>query len=189
VQVLANIFYEPSTRTSSSFATAIQRLGGGLIFIGEDVSSIKKGEDLADTIRTAAVYADILVLRHTKEGAAAQAAAVTECPLINAGDGIGEHPTQALLDVYTMAAERSKKALSTSLGSSGDLSNLEGITVTMVGDLKNGRTVHSLSRLLANFKVTINYVAPGASFLCLVLHSHTRTHGPPVQRLCQCPHI
>lgn len=144
--ILASLFYEPSTRTSSSFLAAIQRLGGTAIPINEvRYSSVAKGESLPDTIRTLEAYADVIVLRHPEVGAAALAAQYAGKPIINAGDGIGEHPTQALLDLFTILQERER---------------IEGLTVTMCGDLKYGRTVHSLAKLLALFDVQINYVSP-----------------------------
>ena len=145
---LANLFYEPSTRTSSSFEAAMHRLGGNVIQINNvEFSSVAKGETLADTVRTLEQYADLIVLRHKQIGAAAIAANAAHVPVINAGDGIGEHPTQALLDLFTIK-ER--------------LGRLQGLAVTMVGDLKHGRTVHSLSKLLAQYGGRLNYVSPDA---------------------------
>jgi len=147
-KILANLFYEPSTRTSSSFTAAMERLGGSVIPINEvKYSSVTKGESLTDTVRTLECYADVLVLRHPETGSAAIAAKAARKPVINAGDGIGEHPTQALLDTFTIFEE---------LGAG----QIDGMTVTMLGDLKYGRTVHSLARLLSLFKVKINYVSP-----------------------------
>ena len=147
-KILANLFYEPSTRTSSSFTAAMERLGGSVIAINEvKYSSVTKGETLADTVRTLECYADVLVLRHPETGSAAIAAKAARKPVINAGDGIGEHPTQALLDTFTIFEE---------LGGG----QIDGMTVTMLGDLKYGRTVHSLARLLSLYKVKLNYVAP-----------------------------
>jgi aspartate carbamoyltransferase len=147
-KILANLFYEPSTRTSSSFTAAMERLGGSVIPINEvKYSSVTKGESLSDTIRTLECYADVIVLRHPETGSAAIAAKAARKPVINAGDGTGEHPTQALLDTFTIFEE---------LGA-GQIDNM---TVTMLGDLKYGRTVHSLARLLSLFKVKINYVSP-----------------------------
>ncbi|TMW66335.1 hypothetical protein Poli38472_004100 [Pythium oligandrum] len=146
-KLLANIFYEPSTRTSCSFQAAMLRLGGVVVPVNESSSSVKKGETLSDTIKCMECYSDVIVLRHPVKGSAAIAAGATKKPVLNAGDGVGEHPTQALLDLYTIYNE---------LGTS----DLQGKVVTMVGDLKNGRTVHSLSKLLALFGVSINYVAP-----------------------------
>ncbi len=145
-KILANLFYEPSTRTSSSFTAAMERLGGSVIPISEvKYSSVSKGESLPDTVRTLECYADVIVLRHPEVGSAALAAKYAKKPIINAGDGTGEHPTQALLDAFTIREE---------------LGRLEGLTVTMLGDLKYGRTVHSLSRLLAMFNAKLNYVSP-----------------------------
>jgi aspartate carbamoyltransferase len=145
-KILANLFYEPSTRTSSSFTSAMERLGGSLIPINEvHYSSVAKGESLPDTIRTLECYADVIVLRHPEVGASALAAKYASKPVINAGDGIGEHPTQALLDLFTIYEE---------------LGQVDNLSVTLLGDLKYGRTVHSLARLLSLYQVTINYVSP-----------------------------
>lgn len=145
-KILASLFYEPSTRTSSSFTSAMERLGGSVIPISEvKYSSVTKGESLPDTVRTLESYADVIVLRHPEVGSAALAAKYARKPIINAGDGVGEHPTQALLDLFTIQEE---------------LKHLDGLTVTMVGDMKNGRTVHSLSRLLSLYNVKLNYVSP-----------------------------
>jgi aspartate carbamoyltransferase catalytic subunit len=147
-KILANLFYEPSTRTSSSFTAAMERLGGSVIPINEvKYSSVSKGESLPDTIRTLECYADVIVLRHPETGSAAIAAKAAHKPVINAGDGIGEHPTQALLDTFTIFEEL-------------DAGSVDGMTVTMLGDLKYGRTVHSLARLLSLYNVRINYVSP-----------------------------
>jgi len=147
-KILANLFYEPSTRTSSSFTAAMERLGGSVIPINEvKYSSVTKGESLTDTVRTLECYADVIVLRHPETGSAAIAAKAARKPVINAGDGTGEHPTQALLDLFTIFEE---------LG----VGVVDGLTVTMLGDLKYGRTVHSLARLLSLFKVKLNYVSP-----------------------------
>ncbi len=145
-KILANLFYEPSTRTSSSFFAAMERLGGSVIPINEvHYSSVSKGESLPDTVRTLECYADVIVLRHPEVGSVQLAAKSTRKPIINAGDGIGEHPTQALLDLFTIFEE---------------LGSVDGLTITMLGDLKYGRTVHSLSRLLSLFDVRLNYVSP-----------------------------
>ena len=145
-KILANLFYEPSTRTSSSFTAAMERLGGSVIPINDvKYSSVAKGENLPDTVRTLECYADVIVIRHPEVGSAAMAAKYARKPVINAGDGIGEHPTQALLDSFTIREE---------------LGHLDGLTVTLLGDLKHGRTVHSLARLLSLYKVKLNYVAP-----------------------------
>lgn len=145
-KIMANLFYEPSTRTSSSFMAAMQRLGGQVIPINSvQFSSVSKGESLADTVRTLECYADVIVLRHPEVGAAANAAKWAHKPIINAGDGVGEHPTQALLDAYTIRQE---------------LGTMSGLTVGMLGDLRFGRTVHSLTRLLLNSDVTFRFVSP-----------------------------
>jgi aspartate carbamoyltransferase len=145
-KILANLFYEPSTRTASSFTAAMERLGGSVIPINEvKYSSVAKGESLPDTVRSLECYADVVVLRHPEVGASALAAEYARKPIINGGDGVGEHPTQALLDLFTIMEE---------------LGQADGLTVTLLGDLKNGRTVHSLSRLLSLFDVRLNYVSP-----------------------------
>ncbi|KAG8468553.1 hypothetical protein KFE25_013636 [Diacronema lutheri] len=146
-RILANIFYEPSTRTMCSFAAAMLRLGGQVIPVNESSSSAQKGETLSDTIRCLECYADVLVLRHPIKGSAAEAAAAASKPVINAGDGTGEHPTQALLDLYTMQSE---------------LGRLEGLTITCLGDLKNGRTVHSLVQLCARYGMRVHLVSPAS---------------------------
>jgi len=145
-KILATLFYEPSTRTRLSFETAMQRLGGGVISMGSvESSSVAKGETLTDTAKTVAQYADAIVIRHPKIGSAKEVADVVPIPVINAGDGAGQHPTQALLDVYTIRKE---------LGSFNNLS------ISLVGDLKNGRTVHALVEVLSHFKIRFYFVSP-----------------------------
>ncbi|XP_058443628.1 CAD protein [Malaya genurostris] len=144
-KVMASVFYEVSTRTSCSFAAAMQRLGGRVIYMDETSSSAKKGESLEDSILVMAGYSDVVVLRHPEPGAVAKAAHHCRKPLINAGDGIGEHPTQALLDIFTIREE---------------IGTVNGLTITMAGDLKHGRTVHSLARLLTLYNVHLRYVSP-----------------------------
>ncbi|KAF2879128.1 hypothetical protein ILUMI_27035 [Ignelater luminosus] len=144
-KIMASIFYEVSTRTSCSFAAAMQRLGGKVIHMDESSSSVKKGESLEDSIAVMAGYADVVVLRHPAPGSVRQASHHCRKPLINAGDGIGEHPTQALLDIFTIREE---------------IGTVNGLTITLVGDLKNGRTVHSLARLLTLYNVQLRYVSP-----------------------------
>jgi len=145
-RTLANLFYEPSTRTSSSFFAAMTRLGGSVIPINEvNYSSVSKGETLEDTVRTLECYADAIVLRHYDNDAAERAARVCSVPVINAGNGTGEHPTQALLDLYTIRKERGA---------------IDGLTVTMMGDLRHGRTVHSLSKLLRLYDAKLRFVSP-----------------------------
>ncbi len=145
--VLACLFYEPSTRTSSSFIAAMERLGGSVIPItsGVKFSSVSKGETLADTVRTLEQYADAIVLRHPEIGAAQKAADYASVPVLNAGDGAGEHPTQALLDLFTIREE---------------LGRVDGLNVAMVGDLRYGRTVHSLTKLLLRYDVSLRFVSP-----------------------------
>jgi aspartate carbamoyltransferase catalytic subunit len=145
--VLTCLFYEPSTRTSASFIAAMERLGGSVIPITQGVqfSSVSKGETLADTIRTLEQYSDVIVLRHPEIGSAQVAADYAHVPIINAGDGAGEHPTQALLDLFTIKEE---------------LGQLDGLKIAMVGDLRYGRTVHSLVRLLLQYKVSLRFVSP-----------------------------
>ncbi|TRY86955.1 hypothetical protein DNTS_000646 [Danionella cerebrum] len=144
-KVMASMFYEVSTRTSSSFAAAMQRLGGSVVHFSESTSSSQKGESLADSVNTMSCYADVIVLRHPVPGAVESSARYCRRPVINAGDGVGEHPTQALLDIFTIREE---------------LGTVNGMTITMVGDLKHGRTVHSLARLLTQYRITLRYVTP-----------------------------
>ena len=166
-KILANLFYEPSTRTSSSFTAAMERLGGSVIPINEvKYSSVTKGESLTDTIRTLECYADVIVLRHPETGSAAIAAKAARKPIINAGDGIGEHPTQALLDTFTIFEE---------LGAG----QIDGMSVTMLGDLRYGRTVHSLARLLSLFNVKINYVSPEILRMPREVMEEVNTKGIP----------
>jgi aspartate carbamoyltransferase catalytic subunit len=145
-KILVNLFYEPSTRTSSSFHAAMLRLGGSVIPVNEvHYSSVSKGETLEDTVRTFESYAHGIVLRHPESDAAQRAAKICQIPIVNAGNGAGEHPTQTLLDLYTIYRERGQ---------------IDGLTVTMMGDLKHGRTVHSLVKALRQYDVTINFVSP-----------------------------
>ena len=147
-KVLSTLFYEPSTRTRLSFEAAMLRLGGRVVSVAEaKSSSASKGESLHDTIKTVEGYADVIVLRHPQVGSAAEAAAATDTPVLNAGDGAGQHPTQSLLDLYTILKEQGK---------------VDGLTVALAGDLKNGRTVHSLADLLSNYDVRFVFVAPPA---------------------------
>jgi aspartate carbamoyltransferase catalytic subunit len=146
--ILATLFYEPSTRTRLSFESAMQRLGGGVIgFADPASSSAMKGESLEDTIKVVSSYADVIVIRHNQEGAAKKAAEISDVPIINAGDGVGQHPTQALLDLFTIKKEKGKD---------------EKLKIAIVGDLKNGRTVHSLAYVLALFGNDITFIAPEA---------------------------
>ncbi len=153
---LACLFYEPSTRTSSSFIAAMERLGGKVIPITEGIqySSVSKGESLIDSIFTLEQYSDVIVLRHPDIGSSATAAKYAHVPIINAGDGAGEHPTQALLDLYTIKTE---------------LGKLDGLKVAMIGDLRYGRTVHSLTKLLSQYDVSLRFVSPDTLRLPLEL--------------------
>ncbi|KIV87247.1 protein pyrABCN [Exophiala sideris] len=146
-KVLCTMFFEPSTRTSASFDAAMQRLGGRTIAISTAHSSTQKGETLQDTIRTLGCYGDAVVLRHPDNESAATAAKFSPVPIINGGNGSREHPTQAFLDLFTIREE---------------LGTVTGLTVTFTGDLKYGRTVHSLVKLLQYYEVRINLVAPKA---------------------------
>ena len=152
-RLLATVFYEPSTRTRLSFESAMNRLGGRVLSVAEarTSSSAAKGETIYDSGRMLEGYADVIVQRHPAIGSARALADAADVPVINAGDGAGEHPTQALLDLYTIQRE----------GPTGtQLRTLDGLHVAMVGDLKNGRTVHSLSKALSHWKVELSYVAP-----------------------------
>ncbi len=145
-RILATLFFEPSTRTRLSFEAAMHRLGGGVIgFAQPGVSSIAKGESFEDTIRTVENYADVIVVRHPEEDSAVRAAKVAEIPVINAGSGPWEHPTQALLDLHTIREAKGK---------------IDGLNIALVGDLLYGRTVHSLAFALANYDVKLYLVSP-----------------------------
>lgn len=143
-KVLANMFLEPSTRTRSSFHSAMVRLGGSVIPIDDLTSDSKKGETLQDAIKSIENFVDIIALRHSQIGSSVLASKYATVPVINAGDGSGEHPTQALLDLFCIYDK---------------LGTIDGLTITMVGDLKYGRTVHSLTHLLAHYNVTLNFVS------------------------------
>ena len=147
-RILAALFFEPSTRTRLSFESAMLQLGGGVVSVASGAtSSAAKGESIEDTALTVSQYAHVIVIRHPQIGSAAEAAAVATVPVINAGDGAGQHPTQALLDVYTIRKE---------------LGTLDGITVSLVGDLKFGRTVHALVELLSLYKIGFRFVSPSS---------------------------
>ncbi|KAJ7673467.1 carbamoyl-phosphate synthase [Mycena rosella] len=164
-RVLCTLFYEPSTRTSSSFDAAMKRCGGEVVQVSADTSSVAKGESLPDTIRTLGCYGDAIVIRHPDVGSAQLAAKFSPVPIINAGDGIGEHPTQALLDVYTIRSE---------------LGTVNGRTITLLGDLKNGRTVHSLVTLLSLYSVRLNFVSPRSLAMPASVVAAARKAGVPV---------
>jgi aspartate carbamoyltransferase catalytic subunit len=144
-KILATLFFEPSTRTRLSFETAMLKLGGNYIGFAEpDLTSTRKGENLADTIRTIENYADVIALRHSLEGSAKMAAEFSKVPIINGGTGAQEHPTQAFIDLYTMRKEKGK---------------IDGLKVALVGDLRYGRTVHSLAYALALYNVDLYLVS------------------------------
>lgn len=164
-RVMATLFYEPSTRTRLSFESAMKRLGGEVITTesAQEFSSAAKGETLEDTIRIVMGYADVIVLRHFESGASRRAAEVSEVPILNAGDGAGQHPTQALLDIYTINRE---------------IGRLEEISVALVGDLANGRTVRSLCYLLAKYKSPKIYlVAPSVVRMKDDIKDYLRRYG------------
>jgi len=146
-KVLAELFFEPSTRTMLSFQTAMYKLGGNVIGFAEPgVSSVWKGESLADTVRVVENYSDVIVLRHPLEGAARLAAEYAKVPVINAGSGAEEHPTQALLDLYTILKHKGR---------------IDGLSIILMGDLRYGRTVHSLAYALSLYDVDLHLVSPG----------------------------
>lgn len=145
-KILATLFYEASTRTRLSFESAMQRLGGSTIGFAEaEIASVKKGENLADTVRTVENYADVIALRHPLEGAARLAAEFSRVPILNGGSGAEEHPTQALLDLYTIVKERGK---------------VDGLKIALAGDLRYGRTVHSLAYALSLYDIELFLVSP-----------------------------
>ena len=154
-KTLINMFYEPSTRTSCSFQAAAIKLGCNVINLNDKVSSVEKGESLEDTIKTLNAYGDVIVLRHPLKGSSEKAARVSRIPIINAGDGNGEHPTQALLDMFTIYMELA------SFGIELDSDTRDPLVITFVGDLKNSRTVHSLIHLVMLFpNMKCIYVSP-----------------------------
>jgi aspartate carbamoyltransferase catalytic subunit len=145
-KILATLFFEPSTRTRLSFEAAMQKLGGSTIgFSDAETSSTKKGETFVDTIRTVENYVDVIALRHRLEGAASVAAECSKVPIINSGTGAQEHPTQALIDLYTIQKEKGQ---------------IDGLKIAIIGDLRYGRTVHSLARALMNYNVELFLVSP-----------------------------
>jgi aspartate carbamoyltransferase catalytic subunit len=143
-RILALLFFEPSTRTQLSFDSAMKRLGGSTLSLTSQESSVLKGETLADTIKVVGEYADAIVLRHPREGAARMASEISSVPIINGGDGAGHHPTQTLLDLYTIKKE----------------SHLHDLDIALLGDLKYGRTAHSLAYALNMYDANITLVAP-----------------------------
>jgi len=166
--ILATLFYEPSTRTRLSFEAAMHRLGGDVISVAEAAksSSAAKGETLADAARVISGYADVIVQRHPAVGSAQEAAAGSLVPVLNAGDGVSEHPTQALLDLYTIQRERGQ---------------LDGLRIGLVGDLKHGRTVHSLARALTHWDITLTLISPLALVMPAAITEELRQQGLTVQ--------
>jgi aspartate carbamoyltransferase catalytic subunit len=145
-KILANLFFEPSTRTRLSFEAAMLKLGGSTIGFAEaEIASVRKGENLADTVRTVENYADIIALRHPLEGAAKLAAEFSKVPILNAGSGAEEHPTQAFMDLYTVQKEKGK---------------IDGLKIALVGDLRYGRTVHSLAYALSLYNIELFLISP-----------------------------
>jgi aspartate carbamoyltransferase len=144
-KILVNAFFEPSTRTSLSFESAMYRLGGDVITFNKDFSSLKKGESFEDTIKTLSSYGHVMAIRHPEKGAIEKAAEISDIPIINAGDGNGQHPTQALLDMYTIYRK---------------FPELEKLKILFVGDIKNSRTVHSLVDLFSFYTTNKLYFLP-----------------------------
>ena len=166
-QVVATLFFEPSTRTRLSFETAANRLGARVITVANPTSSsVAKGESLADTIRTVDGYADVIVMRHPMKGSAQIAADNAVHPFINAGDGSGQHPTQALLDIYSIRKEKGA---------------LGGHTVAFVGDLKYGRTVHSLGYFMALYRNKMIFVSPKALRMPEEITADLRSRGAEIE--------
>jgi len=166
-QVVASLFFEPSTRTRLSFETAINRLGARVVTIASAASSsVAKGETLTDTIRTVDGYVDVIVMRHPMKGAAQIAAENAKHPFINAGDGTGQHPTQALLDLYTIRKEKGV---------------LGGHIITFLGDLKNGRTVHSLGYFMALCKNKMIFVSPKSLKMPAEITADLRSRGAEIE--------
>lgn len=165
--ILATLFFEPSTRTRLSFEAAMHRLGGSVIgFASAETSSTAKGESLADTVRTVDQYADIIVIRHPEQGSAQIAAEVAQAPVINAGDGAGQHPTQALLDLFTIYSE---------------LGQVDGNTIALCGDLKYGRTVHAGVELYKNYNCRLIFVSPEQLRMPPEITARLRQHGVRVE--------
>jgi len=165
--ILATLFFEPSTRTRLSFEAAMHRLGGNVIgFASAESSSTAKGESLADTIRTVDQYADIIAMRHPQIGSAKEAAAVARAPVLNGGDGAGQHPTQALLDLYTIRQERGR---------------VDGTTIVLCGDLKNGRTVHAGVEMYKHYPCKLILVAPEPLKMPADIVARLRSHGVTVE--------
>ena len=164
-KVLANMFYENSTRTRMSFETAMKRLGGSVLNFSTTGSSVSKGETLYDTMQMIDGYADVAVIRHPRQGAAQYSADALEIPVLNAVDGAGNHPTQTLLDLFTIRESHG---------------TLKGLNVVLVGDLRYGRTVHSLSHALVRFGATLTLVSPKSLMMPVEIVSDLKEHGAKV---------
>jgi aspartate carbamoyltransferase catalytic subunit len=172
--VLGSLFFEPSTRTRLSFETAMHRLGGNVIgFSSAESTSSAKGETLVDTIRTVDQYADIIAMRHPQIGSAREAAAVAKAPVLNGGDGAGQHPTQALLDLYTIKSERGQ---------------VDGTTIVLCGDLKNGRTVHAGVEIYKHYNCKLIMVAPDQLKMPPDILSKLRDYGVAVEETSDLEH-
>lgn len=162
-KIVATLFFEPSTRTRLSFETAVNRLGGRIIgFSDASTTSSSKGETLRDTIKMVSNYADLIIMRHYLEGAARYASEVTDIPVINAGDGANQHPSQTMLDLYSIYKTQKK---------------LDNLTITLVGDLKYGRTVHSLIMAMGHFSPHFNFVACNELKMPQEYKDYCREHG------------
>ena len=165
--VIGTLFFEPSTRTRLSFETAMHRLGGDVVgFASATATSVAKGESLADTVRTVDQYVDLIVIRHPQVGSAQIAADAAESPVINGGDGAGQHPTQALLDLFTIRSERGR---------------VDGLTILLCGDLKYGRTVHAGVELYKHYDCRLIFVSPDALRMPPEITARLREHGVRVE--------
>lgn len=165
--VMGTLFFEPSTRTRLSFETAMHRLGGDVVgFASATATSVAKGESLPDTIRTVDQYVDLIVIRHPEIGSAQVAADAAEAPVINGGDGAGQHPTQALLDLFTVRSEKGR---------------VDGLTIVLCGDLKYGRTVHAGVELYKHYECRLILVSPEALRMPAEIIAHLREQGVQVE--------
>lgn len=165
-KILGNLFFEPSTRTRMSFETAMKRLGGDVVNLGDvNTSSVVKGETLFDTVQMVDGYTDIIAMRHPRQGAAQYAQDAARVPILNSGDGAGHHPTQTMLDLFTIRQAHGR---------------LEGLNVVLAGDLRYGRTVHSLSHALTRFGCTLTFASPELLKMPAEIVSDLRAHGANV---------
>ena len=164
-KVLGNLFFENSTRTRMSFETAMKRLGGEVLNLSSIGSSVSKGETLYDTMQMVDSYSDIAVIRHPRQGAAQYSADAVSIPILNAGDGAGNHPTQTMLDLFTIREAHG---------------SLEGLNVMMVGDLRYGRTTHSLSHALVRFGAKLTLVSPKSLKMPIEIVSDLKNHGADI---------